>query len=60
MDKPPILIAQVEPAQNEECGDYYYRTLTPGITMAEETGIYIINLTNIHRCKEEIMREADV
>lgn len=60
MDKTPILIAQVEPAQNEEGGDYYYRTLTPGRAMSEEKNVFIINLTNVHRHKEEIMREADV
>ena len=30
MVEPNILIAQVEPPQNEEGGDYYYRTLLPG------------------------------
>ena len=56
----PILIAQVEPPQNEEGGDYYYRTLAPGRAMAREDGVYVINLTNIHRKKEQIMRSADV
>jgi glycosyltransferase involved in cell wall biosynthesis len=56
----PILIAQVEPPQNEEGGDYYYRTLAPGRAMAREEGVFVINLTNIHRKKEKIMRSADV
>lgn len=56
----PLLIAQVEPPQNEEGGDYYYRTLAPGMAMAREEGIYIVNLTNVHRNKEEIMRAAHV
>ena len=60
MNLQPILIAQVEPPQNEEGGDYYYRTLAPGRTMAREDGVYVINLTNIHRRKEQIMRSADV
>jgi tetratricopeptide (TPR) repeat protein len=55
-----FLIAQVEPPQNKEGGDYYYRTLAPGVAMAEEEGVYVVNLTNVHRNKEEIMREADV
>ena len=55
-----ILIVQVEPPQREDGGDYYYRTLAPGFAMAEEKGIYVINLTNVHRKKEEIMRKADV
>ncbi len=60
MDKLPILIAQAEPVQNEKGGDYYYRTLTPGRAMSEEENVFIINFTNVHRRKEEIMREADV
>ncbi len=55
-----IIIAQVEPPQQEEGGDYYYRTYAPGIAMAEEEGIYVINLTNVHRKKHEIVRHADV
>ena len=55
-----ILIAQVEPPQREDGGDYYYRTLAPGLAMAEEEGICVINLTNVHRKKEEIMRKADI
>ena len=55
-----LLIAQVEPPQREDGGDYYYRTYAPGIAMAQEDGVYVINLTNVHRKKEEIMREADV
>ena len=55
-----LLIAQVEPPQQEEGGDYYYRTHAPGIAMAQEEGVYVINLTNVHRKKEEIVRQADV
>lgn len=55
-----LLIAQVEPPQREHGGDYYYRTLAPGIAMAKEEGVYVINLTNVHRQKNEIMRKADI
>lgn len=60
MNRQPILIAQVEPPQNEEGGDYYYRTLAPGGAMAREEGVYVINLTNVHCKKEQIMHTADV
>jgi glycosyltransferase involved in cell wall biosynthesis len=56
----PLLISQVEPPQREDGGDYYYRTQAPGMAMSGEEGIYVINLTNVHRKKEEIMRQADV
>ena len=56
----PILIAHIEPPQNEEGGDYYYRTLAPGRAMAREEGVYVINLTNIHKEKERIIQAADV
>ena len=56
----PILIVQVEPPQREDGGDFYYRTYAPGIAMTQEEGVYAINLTNVHRKKEEIMRHADV
>ena len=55
-----LLIAQVEPPQREDLGDYYYRTYAPGVAMAQEDGVYVINLTNVHHKKEEIMRLADV
>ena len=55
----PLLIVQVEPPQDTSCGDYYYRTYAPGMAMAE-AGAYVVNLTNIHRRKTEIMASADV
>jgi len=55
-----IVIAQIEPPQQEAAGDYYYRTCAPGIAMAEEEGVYVINLTNVHRKKDEIAKQADV
>ncbi|MFA5182742.1 MAG: glycosyltransferase [Syntrophales bacterium] len=60
MKPQPLIIVQVEPPQNEGGGDYYYRTLAPGLAMSREEDVYVINLTNIHREKELIMRRADV
>lgn len=59
-DNKSILIVYVEPPQREDGGDYYYRTLAPGLAMAQQEGVYVINLTNVHRKKEEIMKKADV
>ena len=56
----PLLISQIEPPQREDGGDYYYRTHAPGIAMSAEEGIYVINLTNVHRKREEIVRISDV
>ncbi len=55
-----MLIVQVEPPQNVDGGDYYYRTHAPGIAMAHQEGVYVINLTSQHRCAFKIMAEADV
>ena len=55
-----MLIVQVEPPQNAQGGDYYYRTHAPGIAMAHQEGVYVINLTSQHRCAFDIMAEADV
>lgn len=55
-----LLVAQVEPPQPEDAGDYYYRTHAPGLAMAREDGVYVVNLTNVHRHKDEIMKKADV
>jgi glycosyltransferase involved in cell wall biosynthesis len=59
-DNHSLLIVQVEPPQREDLGDYYYRTYAPGIAMAKEEGVYVINVTNVHRKKEKLMRRADV
>lgn len=56
----PLLIVQVEPPQKGDGGDYFYRTHAPGIAMAREQGVYVVNLTNVHRKKTEIMTLADV
>ncbi len=55
-----LLIAQVEPPQKMDGGDYFYRTYAPGIAMAQEEGVYVVNLTNQHRRKAEIMTQADI
>lgn len=55
-----LSIAYIEPPQREEGGDYYYRTYAPGIAMAEEEGVCVINLTNVHRRRDEIARAVDV
>ena len=56
----PLLIAQIEPPHTTEGGDYYYRTHTPGLAMAHEDGVYVVNLTSQHRNAMEIMRYSDV
>ncbi len=56
----PLLIAQVEPPQNVDNGDYFYRTHAPGVAMAQDDGVYVINITNQHRKKTEIMKKADI
>ncbi len=56
----PLLIVQVEPPQDVDSGDYFYRTHAPGIAMAQDDGVYVINITNQHRNKTEIMMNADI
>jgi hypothetical protein len=56
----PLLIAQIDTAQDETTGDFYYRTYAPGIGMAECGEVYVLNLTYAHRRREAIIREADV
>ena len=58
--KKRLLIAQVEPPQKLEGGDYFYRAYAPGIAMAQEDEVYVINLTNDHRKKFDIMAKSDV
>jgi hypothetical protein len=56
----PLLVAQVEPPQQLDGGDFFYRTQSPGVAMAQENGVYVVNLTNEHREKTDIMARADV
>jgi len=58
--KLPLLIAQIEPPQEGDGGDYFYRTHAPGIAMAQKKDVFVVNVTNVHRKKDHIMREADV
>jgi tetratricopeptide (TPR) repeat protein len=58
--KLPLLIAQIEPPQEGNGGDYFYRTHAPGIAMAQKKDVFVVNVTNVHRKKDQIMREADV
>jgi tetratricopeptide (TPR) repeat protein len=55
-----VLIVQIEPPQNTDGGDYYYRTHAPGVAMTQQEGVYVINLTNEHRNKFEVLEQADV
>ena len=55
-----MLIAQIEPPQNIEGGDFYYRSYAPGVCMAREEGVYVVNLTGEHRLREEIADQADI
>ena len=55
-----VLIVQIEPPQNTDGGDYYYRTHAPGVAMTQQEGVYVINLTNEHRNKFEVLKQADV
>lgn len=56
----PLLLCQVEPPQGPDGGDYYYRTHAPGLAMSQEEGVFVVNLTNLHRQRFEIMERADV
>jgi|GEM_PF-4037221 len=46
-NKIPLIIAQVEPPQNEGSGDYFYRTHSPGIAMAQDDSVRVINTMNL-------------
>ena len=59
-NKNPLIIVQVEPPQTADSGDYFYRTHAPGIAMAQDDNIYVINITNQHRRKAEMLSQADI
>jgi tetratricopeptide (TPR) repeat protein len=59
-NKLPLVVAQIEPPQDGNGGDYFYRTHAPGIAMAQKKGVFVVNVTNVHRKKDHIMQEADV
>lgn len=46
--------------QDESTGDFYYRTYAPAVGMAHCRNVHAVSLTNIHRLKRKVMREADV
>lgn len=56
----PLLIAQLDPPHAGREGDWYYRTYAPGLAMAAQPGVFVINLDNAHRRKAEVLRHADV
>ena len=53
-----MLIVHLEPSQNMESGDYYYRTHAPGESMAQLDGVYVVNLTSLHPNKFNIISHA--
>lgn len=55
-----MLIAQIDYAQDEETGDFYYRTFVPGVGMAYWDDIYVVNLVSLHRFRSQVMLDADV
>jgi len=56
----PLLIAQVDSAQDETTGDFHYRTLAPGVGMARCEGVHVVNLVYFHRLRHDVMLDADV
>jgi hypothetical protein len=56
----PLLIVQVDSAQDETTGDFYYRTFAPGVGMAHCEGVHVVNLTYFHRFRQGLMLDADV
>ncbi len=57
----PLLIAQVDiPGSIEHAGDYYYRTYAPGVSMARQPGVHVVNCSNENRLRDVIFRAADV
>ncbi len=55
-----LLIAQVDSTQDETTGDFYYRTIAPGVGMARCDGVHVVNLIHYHRLRPELMLNADV
>jgi hypothetical protein len=55
-----LLIAQIEPPQKIDGGDYYYRTHAPGQAMAQLRGVHVVNLTTLHPLASEVIARADV
>lgn len=55
-----LLIVQLNVPCNEACGDYYYRAFLPARALASLPGVYVINLTNEHRYRFQLLESADV
>lgn len=55
-----MLIAQIEPPHNTRAGDWFYRTHAPGRALAALDGVCVVDLTNVHRAREQLFRDADV
>lgn len=55
-----ILIVQIDPPQDMNAGDYYYRSYAPGVAMARHPGVYVVNLTSQHWKRAEITHKADI
>jgi glycosyltransferase involved in cell wall biosynthesis len=55
-----MLIAQVDSAQDETTGDFYYRTFAPGAGMAYCEGVSAVNFIYFNRLRDGILRDADV
>ena len=55
-----MMIVQAASSQDTQAGNYFYRTESPGKAMAQEEGVFVVNLTNVHRQKDPIMEKADV
>ena len=56
----PLMIAQVDSAQDETTGDFYYRTFVPGAGMAHCEGVHVVNFMYFHRMRHQTMLDADV
>ncbi len=56
----PLLIAQVDSAQDETTGDFYHRTFAPGVGMADCQGIGVVNFMYFNRFRHRIMLDADI
>ncbi|MFH1350103.1 MAG: glycosyltransferase [Pseudomonadota bacterium] len=56
-----LSIVQVAPPQDTGLGDYYYRMDSPGRALSALEGVRtVVSITNIHRHKEILMRDADI
>jgi glycosyltransferase involved in cell wall biosynthesis len=57
----PFLLVQIDPPTTEFCGDHYYRTYVPLYALGNRSAhFHTVSLTNEHRLKFYLMRNADV